>query len=310
MTIQQLQYVVALDTHRHFVKAADSCFVAQPTLTLQVRKLEDEIGVQIFDRSKKPIQPTALGIDIIAKAREIIVQMDSLKAMISDDKTSIEGSYRLAVIPTLAPYVLPLFLQSFMTEFTQVKFEIFEMQSEHMIQAIKEGKIDIGMIVTPIDDANIREVSLFNEPFVVYTSLGHELHEKLKIKPQDIEKKGLWLLQQGHCFRNQVLNICDKREEEAFENLTFESGSIETLKNMVKNNFGFTLIPELAIDHKNDQEYVRRFVEPQPVREVSLVVHASFTRDAVLEKLRQAIVDSLPDSVQKTGSFVRVKWRS
>lgn len=310
MTIQQLQYVVALDTHRHFVKAADSCFVAQPTLTLQVRKLEDEIGVQIFDRSKKPIQPTALGIDIIAKAREIIVQMDSLKAMISDDKTSIEGSYRLAVIPTLAPYVLPLFLQSFMTEFTQVKFEIFEMQSEQMIQAIKEGKIDIGMIVTPIDDVNIREVSLFNEPFVVYTSLGHELHEKQKIRPEDIEKKGLWLLQQGHCFRNQVLNICDKREEEAFENLTFESGSIETLKNMVKNNLGFTLIPELAIDHKNDHEYVRRFVEPQPVREVSLVVHASFTRDAVLEKLRQAIVDSLPDSVQKTGSFVRVKWRS
>lgn len=309
MTIQQLQYVVALDTYRHFVKAADSCFVAQPTLTLQVKKLEDEIGVQIFDRSKKPIEPTPMGESIIKKAREIIVQMDSLKAMISDDKTSIEGSFKLAVIPTLAPYILPLFLQNFITEHPKVHLQVMELQTEMIVQQLKEGKIDMGLLVTPIDDSHIREVSLFNEPFVVYTSLGHELHEKQQITPDDIHKKGLWLLNQGHCFRNQVLNICDNKEEEAYENLSFESGSIETLKNMVKTSFGFTLIPELAIDHDRDTDYIRRFIEPQPVREVSLVVHSSFTRDAVLEKLRQSIVDSLPNSVQKTGKFVRVKWR-
>lgn len=309
MTLQQLQYVVALDTHRHFVKAADSCFVAQPTLTLQVRKLEDEIGIKIFDRSKKPIEPTTMGSLIIKKAREIIVQMEGLKSLISDDKTSVEGSFRLGVIPTLAPYVLPLFLQEFLTLHPKINLQITELQTEMIVQQLKEGKIDIGLLVTPIEDQHIREVSLFHEPFVVFTSLAHELHEKQKISPIDLHKKGLWLLNQGHCFRNQVLNICDKKEEEAFQNLSFESGSIETLKNMVKSSFGFTLIPELAINSALDAEYIRRFIEPQPVREVGLVVHSSFTRDAVLEKLRQTIVNSLPNSVQKTDKFIRVKWK-
>lgn len=309
MTLQQLQYVVALDTHRHFVKAADSCFVAQPTLTLQVRKLEDEIGIKIFDRSKKPIEPTTMGSLIIKKAREIIVQMEGLKSLISDDKTSVEGSFRLGVIPTLAPYVLPLFLQEFLTLHPKINLQITELQTEMIVQQLKEGKIDIGLLVTPIEDQHIREVSLFHEPFVVFTSLAHELREKQKISPIDLHKKGLWLLNQGHCFRNQVLNICDKKEEEAFQNLSFESGSIETLKNMVKSSFGFTLIPELAINSALDAEYIRRFIEPQPVREVGLVVHSSFTRDAVLEKLRQTIVNSLPNSVQKTDKFIRVKWK-
>ena len=310
MTLQQLLYVVALDEHRHFVKAAESCFVAQPTLTLQVKKLEEEIGIVIFDRSSQPLKPTLMGEKFILRAREIIRNVESLKDMVNMDKEGLEGTYTLGVIPTLAPYLLPRFIKRFCDAHRQVKLEVKEMQSTRIIHSLKSGQLDIGVMATPVDDHSVKEIPLFNEPFLVYASPGHPLLQKKEVAPEDIIDDGLWLLNEGHCFRNQVLNICGKtRTTPAHPGMTFESGSIETIKNMVRSDMGYSLVPELSVNNEIDHDLVRRFKEPQLTREVSLVVHKNFTKEVLLDRLRQSIVENIPGSFSKNNRFVRVKWR-
>ncbi|UZR93929.1 hydrogen peroxide-inducible genes activator [Chondrinema litorale] len=309
MTLQQLQYVVALDNHRHFVKAAESCFVAQPTLTLQVKKLEDEIGLVLFDRSAQPLKPTPLGISFISKAREILREVDALKNMVNTEKEVLEGTFRLGVIPTLAPYLLPLFIKQFSEDHPAISLEVKEMQSNEIISGLKNESLDIGLMVTPVNDNAIREYVLFYEPFLVYTSEENTLFDKEEVSATDIIPDGLWLLNQGHCFRNQVLNICNTSNLSAHKGLSFESGSIETLKNLVRYNYGYTLVPELSIHKKIDDPFLRRFSEPQPAREVSIVVHQSFARELLMERLRQAILNVVPDNFKKNKKFLKIQWR-
>ncbi|UII20614.1 hydrogen peroxide-inducible genes activator [Fulvivirga ligni] len=310
MTLQQLQYVIALDNHRHFVKAADSCFVAQPTLTLQVKKLEDEIGMSIFDRSSQPISPTIMGERFIIKARQILREVEGLKEMVNQELNEIKGTFKIGIIPTLAPYLLPKFLKDFSDDHPDIYLEIKEMQSEDIITGIQNSTLDIGLMVTPLHEGHVREIPLFYEPFLVYAHQHHPVLRKEKATAADITKKGLWLLDQGHCFRNQVLNICDESKNGDNGNrITFESGSIETLKNMIQSHSGYTLVPELAVNQKHDYEYIRRFEEPQPAREVSLVVHNSFTKELLLTKLRKYIIKGVPDSFKKNERFITVKWR-
>ena len=156
MTIQQLEYVVALDTHRHFVQAADHCFVTQPTLTMQVQKLEQEIGITLFDRSKKPLEPTKAGAPIIAKIRSILLEINQLKSFVYNEKESLEGTYRLGIIPTVSPYLLPLFLQDFTTKYPEVNLQIREIQTAQIIDALKQGTLDIGILATPLMDQHFR----------------------------------------------------------------------------------------------------------------------------------------------------------
>jgi len=310
MTIQQLLYVVALDNHRHFVKAAESCFVAQPTLTLQVKKLEEEIGLIIFDRTSQPLVPTPMGKRFIQKAREILRDIGDLKDMVNSEKGQMEGFYTLGIIPTLAPYLLPRFIKQFSDAHPGVKLEIKEMQSLEIVKALKGDLLDIGIMATPVDDNSIREILLFHEPFLVYACQGHPLLEKEEIDVADITDEGLWLLNEGHCFRNQVLNICNKTgKANKTREFTFESGSIETIKNMVQHDMGYSLVPELSITNPFDKPLVRRFSEPQLTREISLVVHQSFTKEVLLDHLRQTIVASIPPGFKKNSSFVRVKWK-
>lgn len=310
MTLQQLEYVVALDNHRHFVKAAESCFVTQPTLTLQVKKLEEEIDTLIFDRSKHPLEPTPAGAKIITKARQALREIEQLKEMIRDEKQSVKGVFRINVIPTLAPYLLPLFLRDFTEKYPEAHLIIEENQSETIIQGLKNGVTDIGILVTPLDEREIREIPLFYEPFLVYTSAGHSFYGKSKIKPEEITQEGLWLLNQGHCFRNQILNICNQRSvADRRLRFSYESGSIETLKNLVKKNMGYTLAPELSILEEMDKPYVKRFYEPQPAREVSIVVHQSFSKELLLKKLREEILTKIPPRFRKSSKFIKIKWR-
>lgn len=310
MTLQQLQYIVALDTHRHFVRAAESCFVAQPTLTLQVKKMEEEIGIVIFDRKSQPLKPTPMGEQIIEKARQILRDVEGMKQMVSSEKDTITGNYKLGIIPTLAPYLLPLFLKYFSEQHPGVHLEVKEMQTEQIIKGLKNDTLDLGILVTPLEERSIREVVLFYEPFLVYTSQQNELSHKDIIQPDDITKEGLWLLNQGHCFRNQVLNICNQEVDfSPHEGFSFESGSIETLKNMVRNNLGYTLVPELSVNEPVDKTYIRAFTDPKPVREVSLVVHNSFTKELLLTNLRKAIIENVPAHFKKNQRFVTVKWR-
>jgi LysR family transcriptional regulator, hydrogen peroxide-inducible genes activator len=309
MTLQQLEYIVALDNHRHFVKAADSCFVTQPTLTMQVKKLEDEIGIQLFERTKKPLTPTKAGEVFIAKARQIISEIEDLKAFVSDEIETMEGEYRLAIIPTLAPYLLPLFLPPFLKQFPKIKWVIQELTTENMLDAIHKGTVDLGILVTPIDLKSIREIPVFNESFLVYLPEDSQEFLDKKPKPQDLNPDKLLLLEEGHCFRAQALNLCQSRSHPKWQGFTFQSGSIEALKHLVQKKLGYTLVPELAVTEEENKKNVRRFADPQPTREVSIVTHKNFTKEGLLEALRNSIQQNLPPGLDIKNHFTRIKWR-
>lgn len=310
MTLQQLQYIVALDNHRHFVKAAASCHVAQPTLTLQVKKLEEQIGVSLFDRSSKPLKPTTIGALFITKARQILREIKQLKELVNDQLSQMEGTFKVGIIPTLAPYLLPKFLAKFADAFPNTRLEILEMQSENIIQSLKHDLIDIGLLATPLQEADIREIPLFYEPFLVYSNTKHPILRKEKsIRSDDLKPEGLWILGQGHCFRNQTLNVCDFDQLGADRNFNIEGGSIETLKRMITQSDGYTLIPELSYNPQQEKEQVIRFSEPQPVREISLAVHKNFTKEQLLIELRKSIIQTVPDSFSKNNRFITVNWR-
>ncbi len=308
MTLQQLEYIVSLDTHRHFVTAADHCYVTQPTLTLQIKKLENEMGTIIFDRSKQPIVPTETGKIIISKARQILREANQLKAMVNEEKDSISGTFRIGVIPTVAPYLVPLFLNDFVANNPRTKLAIREVESAQIIQELNNDTIDIGLMATPLDEPSLREIPLFHEPFLLYTSMHHPYYMKEELDVTEISEKGLWLLTEGHCLRNQVLNICEKRNSSS-NHFNYESGSIETLKNLVKHNMGYTLVPELSVIDEMADQRIKRFKSPEPVREVSLVVHKSFNKELILEKLRESLLKDIPKHFKKARQFKRIKWR-
>lgn len=309
MTLQQLRYIVALDNYRHFATAAEKCFVAQPTLTLQVKKLEEELGTIIFDRKKHPLTPTELGEKILLKARQILREAEGLESLVSSDKLLMEGTFNIGVIPTVAPYLIPYFLRHFTEKNPNTHLVIHEMQTNAIVDALNKNTLDVGILATPLEEKNIREIPLYQESFLVYVNKNNPLHEKKELKNSDIKSEGLLVLNEGHCFRSQVLNICgdDMKEQQGF---SYQIGSIETLKRLVKADLGFTLVPELSIlNNEEDKPYLIRFEEPQPTREISLVVHHSFSKEALLDALRESIQENLPNVVKKKKHFVRVKWR-
>ena len=309
MTIQQLNYVVAVDRHRHFAKAADSCFVTQSTLTLQLKKLEDEVGQQIFDRSSRPVEPTEIGLAFVEQAKVILKSIQDLKNMINDDRTNTHGEFKVAIIPTLAPYLLPLFISEFIEKHPQTHLTVEELQSEQIIHQLKTNELDIGILACPLNDPELREIMLFKEPFLLYSNDTSSITSESAVCPTDLKSDGLWLLKHGHCFRNQTLNICGLEEGSYHQNLSMEGGSIETIKKIVEKMSGYTLVPELSLDSTFDHNNVLRFKEPEPVREIGIVVHKNFTREALINELKHSILEQVPDSFVKNERVKRIDWR-
>jgi LysR family hydrogen peroxide-inducible transcriptional activator len=305
MNLQQLEYIVALDIHRNHVKAAEHCHVTQPTLSMMVKKLEDELGVKIFEKIQ-PLKPTSSGEIVIARARLILQEVRNLKDFISNEKDSIEGEYRLAVIPTLAPYLLPRFLNEFLEKHPGTSFTVMEMQTEEIVRQLKNNRIDMAILVTPIEDKEIREIPVFYEPILLYTSENLKYFHQEKVSLKSLTPENLLLLEEGHCFRGQVMNLCPTKAKKTHHQLNYQSGSFETLKAMVDNNYGYTLIPELAANNKN--KHVKHFTAPEPVREVSIAVHSGFMKELLLQKLRDAILKSIPAHFKKNDKYVRVRW--
>ncbi len=306
MTLQQLEYVLALDNYRHFVTAAEKCFVTQPTITIQVKKLEEEIGFLIFDKSKSPFKPTGLGTLFIERAKVILSEVGELKSMVNEELESLEGKFKVGVIPTISPYLIPLISGGFSNKYQNTILEIEEMQTKNIINALQKGEIDIGVLVTPLDEPFIREIKLYNEPFVFYGQKSECLESKKSISTKEIQNMtNVWLLESGHCFRNQVLNLCDSTNNNTIQ---FQSGSIEALKKMVDNYGGFTLVPEMAINDY-DKGCNIHFSEPKPIREVSIVFHHSFAKDALIDALRLEILDKIPNEFVKNKRFMKIKWR-
>lgn len=305
MNLQQLEYIVALDIHRNHVKAAEHCHVTQPTLSMMIKKLEDELGVKIFDRSQ-PLKPTPSGEMVISRARQILQEIRNLKEFLKNEKDSIEGEFRMGVIPTLAPYLLPRFLNEFLAKHPGTSFTVMELQTEEIIRQLKNNRLDVAILVTPIDDKEIREIPVFYEPILLYTSENLKYFEQEKVSLKSLTSDNLLLLEEGHCFRGQVMNLCSTKGKKTHHQLNYQSGSFETLKAMVDNNYGYTLIPELAANARN--KHVKHFTAPEPVREVSLAVHHGFVKEMLLIKLREAILKAIPPHFKKNDKYIRVRW--
>ncbi len=302
MTLTQLEYVLAVNKFRHFGKAARSCFVTQPTLSMQLQKLEDELGVVIFDRSRSPILATSEGERIIDQARVIIREEKRLLDLVQQSKDELAGEFRLAVIPTLSTYILPLFLQDFVQKHPKIDLIIEETKTEEIVGMLAEDEMDAGLLVTPLNDDTLIERVLFYEPFYLFVAPEHPLAKRKKIREDDLDLKEIWLLNKGNCFRDQVLNICSesKEENQVGGSIRFESGNLETLKNMVLTSSGYTVLPHLAVSQLSSQrrKLIREFHPPVPTREVSLVHARSVFKERFIDALEETILKRLPRALE------------
>ena len=298
MNLQQLEYIVAVDTLRHFSSAAAKCNVTQPTLSMMIQKLEEELEVKIFDRSKQPVQTTEIGQTVVHQARMILGEAGNLKKLVAQQKGAISGDLRIGIIPTLAPYLLPLFLSRFLKDYPLLKLKISELTTDEIVAKLNGQQLDVGILATPLKIPSIQELPLFYEQFVVYASQNEKkIMKKKYLLADDIDVNRLWLLEEGHCLRSQVVNLCElKRKETLLQNLDYEAGSIETLRKMVDMNSGITILPELALRDltKLQLENIRYFKSPAPVREISIVTYRYFVKSHLIEALKKEILKAVP----------------
>lgn len=292
MTLQQLQYIVAVADNGQFSKAARQCHVTQPTLTMMVRKLEDELGVVLFQRKSQPTLPTVEGAELIDQARVVLREAGQLRDLVTELRTGTSGTFRIGVIPTLAPYLLPLFLARFAKANPQTRLAIDEFRTSRILKALRSGKLDVGILAGPVHDEDLGATTLFHEPFLAYLPAGHPLLKQKRVTRKDLRNASLWVLSEGHCLRDQVLSVCQHPRSAGHDNILYSTGSIETLKRMVRSGSGLTLVPELSVSDGN--EHVRRFEAPEPVREIVAVVRTPFVRRKGLETLIEAIQAAVP----------------
>lgn len=300
MTLVQLEYVIALDTWRHFVMASEKCFVTQPTLSMQIQKLEEELGVKIFDRTKQPVIPTEIGAKIIAQARIVLREAAVIKQVIDEQKDTMAGEIRIGIIPTLAPFLLPSLFKNVREKFPQVNLIVKEIITEDVVHELKNNRLDCGIVVTPLRDSSINEDILFYEELFVYVSKKNALVDKKYVLPSEIDPNQLWLLEEGHCFRSQILNLCELRKHSDLH-FKYETGNIETLKRMVDKSDGITILPELAVMEFNQAQMklVKRLKEPSPVREVSLVTHRNHLKTKLISILKHEVLTIVPKQMQR-----------
>ncbi|HLT41425.1 MAG TPA: hydrogen peroxide-inducible genes activator [Sphingobacteriaceae bacterium] len=297
MTLLQLEYIIAVDTYKSFILAAEKSFITQPTLSMQIQKLEASLNIKIFDRSKQPIVPTKIGKQVIEQARIILAESKKIHEIISNTKENIEGELRIGVIPTVAPYLLPKVLGAFMKKYPKLHLQIWEFTTNKIISQLKNGLLDCGILATPVNEETLIEYPLYYESFVAYLNNGSPLESKKTVTANDLLSENLWLLNEGHCMRNQVLNLCQRRNIINPErSLEYNTGSIETLKRMVDMNGGVTILPQLSIlEFSEDElEKVRYFKAPEPSREISLLTNKHFLKEKVVNILKKEIIESIP----------------
>ncbi|MEM7646494.1 MAG: hydrogen peroxide-inducible genes activator [Pseudomonadota bacterium] len=304
----QLEYLLAVNDTKNFSRAAKDCNVSQPSLSAQIQKAEEELGIIIFDRSKKPIITTQKGLQVINQAKNVLKEYRKIFD-IKNDTGILRGEFHLGVIPSLASSIIPLFIESFSKKYPQVKLRISEYKTEDMIIALYDDALDGGILVTPLRDDKIIERTLFYEKFFVFASKDHELAKKKTVSDQDLDTRSVWLLEEGHCFRDQVIRVCSlNKRNHVLENVNFASGSLETLINLIRRGRGYTLLPELSTSSLSEDEkanHLRKFKKPVPTREVSLVHSRSFLKQEIIDAIQEEILKNLPANVKslKKNSF-------
>lgn len=312
ISLIQMQYLAAIDTYRHFATAAEKCFVTQPTLSMQVKKVEEELGIKIFDRTRQPVIPTQAGIAIIEQVRRILKEAEKIDLLVQEMQQEVSGDLTLGIIPTISPYLLPLFAGAFKQKYPAVHLKVQEVVTERIEELLKKDLLDAGILVTPLHNPGLIEQPLFYEEMMIYTNMQHPLSTQPIINIGDIATPEMWLLSDGHCFRHQVVNLCQlhdlKSDVLPFE---FEGGSLDTMMKIIDKEGGYTLIPELAgFEIKNDAAHkVRRFSGITPLREVSLVVNRRFAKTNLLQNLANEITRAVPPDLLNKERGVVVEWR-
>lgn len=305
MNIQQLEYIIAVDNHRHFSKAAEASFVTQPTLSMMIQKLEDELGVKIFDRSQLPVQPTEIGRRIIDQARMAVSQVNQIKEIILEEKGIVKGTFRLGIIPTVSPYLLPGLMQVHSSNRLDIRIIISELTTEQILKSLANDSLDGGILATPLKEDSITERPLYYERFLAYVSPRETaLYAKNSLDESDLSNAKLWLLDEVHCFRTQILHLCSLKKRRSSNSIfTYEAGSIDTLINIVDQNDGLTVIPEMAVMNLNEMQKknVRPFKNTTPVREVSLITRKEFLRERLIEIIEDEVKSAVPTSLQDTA---------
>ncbi len=300
-SITQLEYVMAVYKHGHFARAAESCFVTQPTLSMQIQKLEEDLGIVIFDRSKKPILVTEVGKKLIEQIQIILFEVKKIEMIIKEgEKTGAKGELILGVIPTVAPYLLPKLLPIVEKNFPDLELIILELQTDQIIEALEDDEIDVGILATPTKTPKMFETPLYYEPFSVLCQKNHPYAQLKKLKYSSLRSEDIWLLAEGHCLRHQVLDICSsknfKKGERRFK---FESGSLETLKNLVESYGGYTLLPKLASSVIGTGTKLVPFERPIPAREIGLIYRREHYKNNLIEILGDCIKRAIPEEVRK-----------
>ncbi len=310
MTLTQLSYIVAVDKYRHFATAAEKSYVTQPTLSMQIHKLEDELGVTIFDRTKTPVIPTPIGEKIIEQAQIILKESKQLTDIANFKEDELRGVFKVGILPTIAPYLVPLFLRSFLENHPGIELVFEELMTDELLDQLADDKLDAGIIATPTDQSFIYTEDLFVEPFVGYLSQNHPLIAKKKLTVEDLDRSNIWLLSEGHCFRDQAVKLCkevDKKNRAAIE---FKSGNLETLKKLVEQNFGMTLMPWTAVREFDGQcasAVIKEFENPVPSRKVRLVYGRKHLKPTIIAAFKKSICNSIPDVLKTTDKRLLIE---
>lgn len=308
MTLQQLRYIVALDDERHFARAADACMVTQPGLTIQLKNLEEEIGIRIFDRSKVPLIPTQAGVEIILRARRILSESAALRDYVITEKNHLEGTVTLGVIPTLAPYLIPPFLKAVRQHTPKMQYVVREMGTGELLQSLRAGKIDIALMATPTGIADFREHRVFEEPFLAYLNPSHSMAGAPSYTLRPADKAELLLLETEFCYNAQLLDICGLASPgQKKPSYSFEARSIETLKHLVRADMGFAIVPQLSVGD-DESPYFKPFEGTQPAREISLVTSDTFARKKLLEAISETLWACLPDAIRTQSAYRKIRW--
>lgn len=304
MNLQQLEYIVAVDAHKSFVKAAEKCFITQATLSMMIKKLEEELDVKIFNRSSYPIKTTELGEKIIAQSKLILHEVQSLNELAFEERQGIKGELRLGIIPTLAPYLLPMFLNGFLKKYPKVRLQVHELTTEEIISKLSQQKLDAALLATPVFHKDVSSEPLFYEEFLVYSVIKEKATQKKYLLPADLDVNRLWLLEEGHCMRSQVINLCElKSREKQTHQLDFTTGSLETLIRIVEMNQGITILPALALHTMTakQKKNIRQFKSPVPVREIGLLRNKHHAKTMLLQALKEEILLCIPAEMKKQG---------
>ena len=297
MTLQQMEYIVAVDKYRHFVRAAESCGVTQSTLSSLISKLEAELDVTIFDRASHPVKPTALGEEIISQARVVLYNTSQIEELISSRKGQSVGTLRLGIAPTIAPYILPKLLKNLSEQSPEVQLMVEEARVGNIMHKIKTAELDVAILATPVDQSDLLEIPVYKERFVAYVSPDDKLYGETQLMSSFLSHNSVWVLREGYCPGNGGgFPFCQCRSD---RKAVYEAGSIETLVRIVDENGGYTIIPELHIPLLSEAQKrnIRPLVSPEPHREVAFVIRKDFVRERMLNVLSEAVKGVIPEEM-------------